>query len=149
MVDINGLEELSGLLKKQLEAQKRLLELEKNKTDVLVHGDIEGLDMILKREQALVMSSAALEKKREALQKKNATSGMTLKEIVLTCADMDSFGLQNIFEDMSHVLTELKKTARVNTGILNSRLVSINKFVSLLGMQKTSLTYKKDGHFEL
>jgi len=141
----NDLQKLALLLNKQLDVQIKFLELEKNKTKVLVEGDINKLDDILRQEQPLILTSASLEKQREELLAETGNLDLTLRQIVEKYDSGNKYLLRNQFEDLADILQQLKKTNSMNTKILHSRLSVIGQCLSLLGLKQDNLTYNKDG----
>lgn len=141
----NDLQKLALLLNKQSDVQSKLLELEKNKTKVLVEGNIDRLDDLLRQEQPLVLTSVSLEKQREELLAKTGNLDLTLRQIVEKYDPENKYLLRNKFEDLADILQQLKKINNMNTKILNSRLSVIGQCLSLLGLRQDNLTYNKDG----
>jgi len=142
-----GLQELSQLLLKQLDLHTKLLDLEKDKKDVLVQGDMSGLDVVLKKEQALIFGSSALEKQRTELASTMGMDGLTLSQIIKEYDGQNKYLLQDRLTGLSRVIEQLKKINGVNSQILKSRLEVTEECLSLLGLKQKALTYNQDGHF--
>ncbi|MGI5891280.1 MAG: flagellar protein FlgN [Bacillota bacterium] len=140
---MNNYEHLSLLLDKTLESQQKLLELEIRKTDILIRGSAQELDEILILEQPLIMNTARMEQRREALQKEMGLEGVTLREITENYDPENIYGFKGHFQTLSKVLQRLKKTNQLNMGILNSQLSLLNQIMIISGLKKSSLTYKK------
>lgn len=139
--------ELSVLLLKQLEIQKKMLVLEERKKIVLVEGDINELDEILKQQTPLIFSCTSLEKQRKQLMTKMDLGEVPFREIMEQHAPNYDDTLLNKFEDLVKVLCQLKKVNDLNNKILQSRSLRNKQFLSILGMQEASLTYDENGHF--
>lgn len=141
----NDLQKLALLLNKQLDIQNRFLELEKDKTKVLVEGDMGKLDDLLREEQPLVLTSVSLEKQREELLAETGSAGLTLRQIVEKYDPQNKYLLRKQFEELADVLQQLKKINNMNTKILHSRLSVIGQCLSLLGLRQDNPTYNKEG----
>jgi len=141
------LQKLATLLAKQLDVQNKFLDLEKRKTKVLVDGNIEKLDEILRQEQPLILTSGSLEKQREALLAEAGLLDMTLRQIMENYDPENKYLLKSKFDNLVDVLSQLKKVNNMNAKILNSRLSVIGQCLSLIGLRQENLTYNKDGLF--
>lgn len=142
-----GLRDLSYLLSLQLELQHELLVLEKEKTDILVKGDINSLDDFIRQEQSLVLKSVGLEKKREKLLTETGFLDYSLREIIEKYDTNDSYQLKTLFQRLISTIGQLQKTNDKNNQIVLSRLSILGQCLSLIGLREETLTYKKDGHF--
>lgn len=141
---MEGLKRLSYLLDRQLEIQNKLLELENEKTTVLLKGDIEQLDNIVNLEQPLIMNSNNFEKQRECLQSKLDLEGVTLREIISKHPSFDNNLLETQYIQLKNIIAEIKKINSTNQKILNSRLSVINFVLMKTGlMEDVPVTYKK------
>lgn len=144
MADFEG---LSLLLSRQTQIQQKLLEIENQKTVALTAGDIEKLDTLMRCEQPLIMQSGSLERRREALQKELGLNDATLSQIIEAYAADGADILKDGADELSGAVEMLKRTTRINAGILNARLSFIGQILSLTGAVNPSLTYTKDGHY--
>lgn len=141
---MEGLKRLSYLLDRQLEIQNKLLELENEKTTVLLKGDIEQLDNIVNLEQPLIMSSNNFEKQRECLQSKMDLEDVTLREIISKHPSFDNNLLETQYTQLKNIIAEIKKINSTNQKILNSRLSVISFVLTKTGlMEDVPVTYKK------
>lgn len=141
---MEGLKRLSYLLDRQLEIQNKLLELENEKTTVLLKGDIEQLDNIVNLEQPLIMSSNNFEKQRECLQSKMDLEDITLREIISKHPSFDNNLLETQYIQLKNIIVEIKKINSTNQKILNSRLSVISFVLTKTGlMEDVPVTYKK------
>ena len=141
---MEGLKRLSYLLDRQLEIQNKLLELENEKTTVLLKGDIEQLDNIVNLEQPLIMNSNNFEKQRECLQSKMDLEDVTLREIISKHPSFNNNLLETQYTQLKNIIAEIKKINSTNQKILNSRLSVINFVLMKTGlMEDVPITYKK------
>lgn len=141
---MEGLKRLSYLLDRQLEIQNKLLELENEKTTVLLKGDIEQLDNIVNLEQPLIMNSNNFERQRECLQSKMDLEDVTLREIISKHPSFNNNLLETQYTQLKNIIAEIKKINSTNQKILNSRLSVINFVLTKTGlMEDVPVTYKK------
>src|SRR5659263_758723 len=141
---MEGLKRLSYLLDRQLEIQNKLLELENEKTTVLLKGDIEQLDNIVNLEQPLIMNSNNFERQRECLQSKIDLEDVTLREIISKHPSFNNNLLETQYTQLKNIIAEIKKINSTNQKILNSRLSVINFVLMKTGlMEDAPITYKK------
>jgi len=141
---MEGLKRLSYLLDRQLEIQNKLLELENEKTTVLLKGDIEQLDNIVNLEQPLIMNSNNFERQRECLQSKIDLEDVTLREIISKHPSFNNNLLETQYTQLKNIIAEIKKINSTNQKILNSRLSVINFVLTKTGlMEDVPVTYKK------
>ena len=146
-MDDESLNKLSHILYQQLELQTELLVLEKDKTKILVKGELEKLDQVIIKEQSIIMKSAGLEKQREALLTETGLIDLTMPELIEKHNLGNKYMLNSRLTGLSNVLNQLKKTNDLNNKIILSRLSVLGQCLSLIGLREDSLTYKKDGHF--
>lgn len=139
MLFLNKFKEISGLMDEQLKIHNKILELETQKTGVLVKGDIDALNYIVNMQQPYIMSSSNFEKRREKLQKEMGLSGLSLNQIISEYPEAKF--LEKNFSEMSKVLIELKKACARNRKILNSRLDVVNYVLSKTGASNEMVTY--------
>jgi flagellar biosynthesis/type III secretory pathway chaperone len=141
----SGFQQLSVLFKRQVEIQTNLLALEESKKRILIAGDIDELEKIIKQQSPFILSCANIEKQRIDL-----VAGMGFAEIPFNQL-VEQFPheekLEKAYEDLVGVLVRLKKVNNINKEILHTRISSIKKYMSILGAQEYNLTYDKDGHF--
>ena len=135
--------QLSDILKKQCKVQKDILEIEKQKNDILLKGDAKRLDGLMNSEQALLMESSNYEKERETFQKNNDMGEMTLKNIVERYAPNDEYSLKTIMNELTETISKLKHANALNEKLLNTHLQLIHQFREQLGIGEAETTYKK------
>jgi flagellar biosynthesis/type III secretory pathway chaperone len=139
-------EKLSLLLGRLVEFQKKLLELQEQKTKILVQGNIKELDNILIQEQPLILNCSSLEKQRMKLLDVMGFSRLTLEKIIQVYDPEDEHGLAISFDELKDVLVKLKKQNGINNKILHSRLSAIHQCMSFIGLKENAFTYKEDGY---
>ena len=135
---------LADLLDKLLVIQQKLLDLENIKTGVLLKGDADELDAIVKLEQPLIMSCENIEKQRDCLQEKMGLKGVALKQIISDHQGFEGNRLQIQYDLLSEITDEIKTINNTNKQILNSQLNIVNHILHASGItQDEVITYKK------
>lgn len=113
---------LSDLLLRQVLIYAELLDLENDKKRLLVKGKAQELETFINKEQALIMQSCDLEKKRLDLQKRLGAGKMKLSQIIEKYSPNDEYGLKTVHFKLSHLLKEIKKVNSINMRLIHSRL---------------------------
>lgn len=140
---------LIEVLKDQCKTQYELLEIEQQKTDILLKGDVEKLNELMNTEQALIMNSNNLEKQRETVCRAMGIENFSLREYAEEHDADNLAGLKTILINLTDVMFSLKKTGAINTKLLNSRLQTVQYMCGKIndltgaGINEASLTYKK------
>lgn len=143
LLNNNDIEYLSNILGNQVILHKKLLDLENQKTIILLDGNIEELDNLVNLEQPLIMSIANIEKKRDLLQKKMDIEGATLKQIVNEYKSNDN-KLENKFVELTDIIINLKRVNITNQKILSSRLDVVEFVLFEIGLKSSEdITYKR------
>lgn len=142
-----NMNKLSHLISQHLELQTELLELEKNKTEILIKGDIEQLNQVMVKEQSYISKSDCLEKQCQELLADAGLSGLSFREISEQNDPDSKYLFSRSLTALADVLHQLKKTNDFNNKIILSRISVLEQCLSMLGLREDSLTYKKDGHF--
>ncbi|HBT64991.1 MAG TPA: hypothetical protein DEB10_10075 [Ruminococcaceae bacterium] len=132
-------EKISVLLDEQHRIHSKLLELENQKTGILLKGDITALDELVTMQQPYIMSSANNEKKREKLQREMGLDGLSLRQIIDDYPEARS--LEKCFLELSAILKSLKKACAKNREILNAKVDVINCILSKAGALGDNVTY--------
>lgn len=139
---------VAGLLKTQYETLKELLETEKNKTEVLVNGDVEKLGDLINIQQALLMTSENLEKQRDSLCKSMGIRRFSLKDFFEKYDPGNETELKILIENYSDIFSELQKIGETNNKLVTIRLQTLSYMKSLfLGNEATineNITYSKN-----
>lgn len=141
------MEKLVELLKESANVYKKFLELEYEKYDIVIKNDIETLDDIVSKEQAIFLKMRGLEQKREMLIDSMGMNGKTLKEISET-VDKENNILAEEYEKLQIIITEVKKISNMCKTLIEVRLHRIDKTMSMLGENENtySNTVTKNGN---
>lgn len=111
---MNTIENLNELTVEITEFLEKLAEVQQKKLDAVHNNDLVLLDECMKQEQAAVMKSKSLDRKREALLLELGFSGLSYKQI-----------LENISEEKKAVakpLFEKLRAAVLNFNELNNQI---------------------------
>ena len=143
----NGFNKLSLLITDQLNLQNELLILEEIKKQVLISGDIEKLEDILKKEQTFLLKGETDKNKYQNLLKDLGLYGLSLQQIVTEYDPQNIYQLKSKFDSLEIVVSKLKKINNINNKIVKSRLTVIEQCLSYIGLKENALTYDKEGHY--
>jgi flagellar biosynthesis/type III secretory pathway chaperone len=138
MSDLRGLKEV---LCAQCDVHRRLLNLEEEKTRVLLSGDAGKLTPLLNDQQALLMQSRELEKQRNAACLGSGCK--TLRELVESGEEPNAL-LKTVFEELAAVVAALKKKCALNKKLLETRLGTIRFLLNQSGQETGVNTYTKN-----
>ncbi len=138
MNDLPGLQEI---LYAQLDVHRKLLALEEKKTRLLLDGDAEKLLPMLNDQQALIMQSKELEKRRSAICE--GTPYPTLREQVES-GDACKAMLGTVFEDLSAAVLTLKKKCSLNKKLAETRIQTIRSLLGQSEQEAGANTYTRN-----
>lgn len=135
----NGLvEKLIAVLDKEADIYKDILEISKNKTNIVVKGKVTELENIVKLEQTLVIKMGQLEGIREELIGKISEqlaiepSEVTVTQLSQILKADEAEGLKKVHKKLSEVLTELKSTNQLNTKLIKNSLDYIDFSLNIM-----------------
>ena len=100
---------------------RELLDFEYKKMDMIHNDDLESLSKMLAEEQALVMKSNSLEKKREKLLS-NGDSGKTFRDIISEAPEQYKAALIGDLEELTELIRTIKELNDHAAVIINERL---------------------------
>jgi len=138
-------ESLVRLIKKQVETQNSLLEIEGQKTSVLARNDIDALSALINLEQPLVMRLEALERRYEELRRELAPGDVSFRQLVDALEPEEGRAVEEGLKELSAVAGRLKRAGSVNMGILTARQRTIRQLLAICGVQEQTLTYNREG----
>ncbi len=132
------LKELCENLEEQLATYKLLVKYEQEKQEVLVNGEINQLEELVKKEQKVVFKNGELEKTRQehisqlAEQAGVPQDDLTISRVIeLAEGDMKD-RLSNVYEELEYVLVELKDLNLKNNSLIEQSLSYINYSLDIL-----------------
>lgn len=140
-----GMEKLGKLLDQIVGTQESLLRLETEKTEILLHGGVAELDAMMAKEQPLIMSASALEKRRIELLSDMGAEGETLRAFAERFDEDGAYGLKERYNRLSELLAQLKKVNAYNQVILKARIQTIEKLTAIEATSVSAGTYEKTG----
>ena len=140
-----SLEAYISVTQKTVEQICDMIEIEREKRQALLNQNMEALDGVLQRQQAMLMQTENLERKRIALQAAAGFEGLTASEVLEKLPESaEKVELKLIFaqlKDKSELLKELNQTA---LDIANNNL-NIYERVTHDVQEKARGTYRPDG----
>lgn len=145
------LERMESLLDRQLELYQSLVEMSHRKQQVLVRGDLQELESIIKAEQALLWQAGKLEESRLALQGELAASaGLKPEELDLSkLAELAGEPFASRYKSlqgcMVAIMDQLGAINRLNMELIEQSLSYINFSLELLSGAEAGETYTPAG----
>lgn len=137
-------EKLINTLNKMVSLHRSLLELAKQKTEIIKKGDIEALSSILKDENKHVMAISKLEEERTCIvEKLVAKNDPTLTDVINLQASPEREQLIEIKDELSKIVAELKVVNGLNQELVHSSLQFVNYSMDLLMPRTSSINYNK------
>jgi len=140
-------EQITAILKQQIDAASALQDLLSQERDALESRDLEAFDKIVANKQTLVSQLDDLERRRNALVKQAGYAGEPEKfDQYLTAEDQDS-SLTSQAEQLKSILSECFQLNRINAGMVELSYHYLNQSLAVLrgteGTQKN--TYGPQG----
>ncbi|KIL46587.1 hypothetical protein KP77_27140 [Jeotgalibacillus alimentarius] len=115
---------LKALLQQQITLHKSLLELAKQKTEIIKVNNIEQLNQLIKDEQKHIRAISSLESKR---------------------GQLDPNGdIQEEKAELLHVILKLKEVNELNQDLLTQSMQLVSLNLDLMMPQPDSMNYSKD-----
>jgi len=152
-LDANIITELVAVLQKETKIYENILEISKNKTNIIIEGKVAELENIVKLEQMLVLQLGKLETAREELIEK-ISSQVDLKPSDITITKLMDYvsggqidDLKNCQQNMAEVLKELNGVNDLNSRLVKNSLDYINFSINLLsGADSLGASYSNNGN---
>jgi flagellar biosynthesis/type III secretory pathway chaperone len=150
--------ELIEILDKEEICYKNLLEVSKEKTDIIIAGDTTALQNLTKKEQEVVAKTTRLEKNREQIiedialvlneKKENLTISRLLEK--LKKSGEDSQRLRKIQLEIQKTITELKRVNEQNRLLLNQSMEMIDFTINAIQSKRSFATndYSQGGQMQ-
>lgn len=140
------MEELINVLAQEKEVYKKLLALSLQKTPVIVSADLEALASITDEEQAIVSDLSRLDKKRELCMTDIANvinkdvKTLKLGDLVdmLASRPAEQKKLAEITDDLSQVITQMKRSNEQNKSLIESSLEMVQFDMNVLNAVKAA-----------
>lgn len=122
MIDEKTSDCLISYFNRLLEFYRRFLNFEIEKRGYLEHGQLDRLDECMKKEQAFVLKARGLEQERIRLMERTPRPEARFREIIPQFPSGLREQVQDLYEKLSSVLTELKETTRRSSLLMEQKL---------------------------
>ena len=121
---------LIDVIEKESKIYEDILEISKNKTDIIVKGKVKELESITELEQSLIVQIGKLEAVREDLVNKicsnigkDSSSNMTITELIGYIEAPQAERLSSYKDNMISVLKEIKDINDINAKLIKAQLI--------------------------
>lgn len=142
-----------SLMSNLVTVYQKLANLAREKTDILVLGDVQKLEALLAREAELLLSAGKLEKERGILIKEwSATAGWTIEEVTtqFIMGQLETSAKERLEEKtqaLKQLLDELQELNKTNGELIERALQFVNYSLELIsGHDAGGMTYGANGH---
>ena len=136
-MDLQMVDQLLEILEQEVKGYNEMLELSKNKRDVIIKGKADELQNIVEAEQSLVMQMGKLEAFREELTGKISRdiglepSELTISEMKKHFPEVYKEKATDYQEKLSATLKELKEINDLNSKLIKNSLEFVNFMINL------------------
>ncbi len=134
---------LIDLLEENADLYKNFLELEYKKYDTVIKNDIDTLNDIVADEQVYYLKIRGMEQKREKLLVSLGYKDKTLKEIISVYNDDEKYMLNEKYNELSKLITEVKKISSLCKTLIEVRMNRIEKAMAQLGEIENTYSNKQ------
>lgn len=130
--------ELTDIMTEEKNIYDELLEISKNKKNIIVEGNVDELERITKTEQSIIIELAKLEDKREDNIQRIANvigikpEDLTISKLVEHVDHETGKKLRDMRETMMKALRELKDLNALNSKLINNSMEYIEFSLGLL-----------------
>lgn len=144
-------ENLQRLMSELLLTYQGILNLSKQKRDLLVAGKPSDLGKVVKQEEILIVRAGKIDMARQQVIQMIVNEGaidsspLTLSALSVFAPDDVAEKLRGISQEFEHVLAELKEQNALNTQLLNQALKLVNYNINLLTQNAVGPTYSSYG----
>lgn len=135
---MDNLGEIISCLEKQKSIYEELLSISREKKQVLIDGNVEKLDSMVKREGNLIIEIGDLENKREkAVEALAKELGCSSKELTVSyvcdrVADKRVGKIMSLADSIGNILKELKELNHINGKLIEQSLEYVNFSINLV-----------------
>jgi len=148
------LAQLLAVMEEQVKVMSDLTALSKKKSQLLVGGNLDQLDILLRGEQALIWQMGKLEEKRFTLQVDLAAqlaihpSQLTLEQLVAAAPTDYGDRCQAVAERYGAAATDLTHANQLNTELVQQAMAYVDFSLQLLGARgpSTAQVYSARGN---
>jgi hypothetical protein len=130
------LSKLEDILLREINLYQKILELSKEKTNVITAGDTVGLDRITRIEQGLILQGGALERELDQciqqimLLKEEFSAYLTLSLLIQHLPEPHKQKLTSIGNELIGLLQEQKEINALNSSLIQNNLDYIYNILS-------------------
>lgn len=138
-MDIAAANKIIEVINKEAALYEEMLELSKNKKDIIVNGKVAELESITKLEQSMVFKLSKLEDEREELASKLAAelgisnNKITVKVLLSKLPKTQANEMENCCKNLSSILSDLKEINSLNSKLIKNSLDYIDFSINILG----------------
>lgn len=129
---------LYEILRESAELYSNFLELEYKKYEFIIKDDTLSLDETVAKEQAFYMKMRGLEQKRIAYIEKIGMKDKTLAEIIELSNETDKAILNEAYDELNRLITEVKKISDLCKLVIEVRLRRIDRAMNKLGYKENT-----------
>lgn len=138
--------ELKEVLLQELKIYKHMLEVTKNKTDVITSGKAKELDNITQIEQTLILNIVKLEDLREGIienikKQMNIKDDLNITKLLKKLDKGQREEIEKIRDQLLEILNNIKERNNLNSVLINDSLEYINLNINLLTNAASENTY--------
>lgn len=134
------IENIIAVLNKEEEEYQKLIELSKEKTPVIINGDLSALSEITEKEQMVVAGIQKLEKLREQTMKdiadvtNHSQQNLTLKDLIemMSSRPEEKKSLQSVHDRLKTTLSNMRLINERNRELLKNSLEMIDFEINLV-----------------
>ncbi|GAE87773.1 flagellar protein FlgN [Acetivibrio straminisolvens] len=151
-MDNRLINDLMDILLQESKIYEDILEISKNKTDVIVKGKVNELESITNLEQSLIFKIAKLEESRENLVSEISgilginSSDITISELEKHVDQKQAERLKEYKEHMSSIIAEIKDINEINSRLIKNSIDFIDFSINILaGANSEGNNYSKAG----
>ncbi|MBN8201544.1 flagellar protein FlgN [Bacillus sp. NTK034] len=136
-------EALTATMEKLLKLHKSLYEVAVKKTDIIKTGDMDGLNQMLKDEQAHIAAIGRLENEREkaAISIVPMLESPTVSDCLNILTQPDRLKLEAITKELAELVYELKEQNFLNQQLVHHSLQFVNVSMNFLRPQPETMNY--------
>jgi flagellar biosynthesis/type III secretory pathway chaperone len=138
-MDPQRLNQLLAIMEEQVKIMSDLTLLSRKKSQVLVDGNLEELDILLRGEQALIWQMGKLEERRFSLQVELAASlglhpgQLTLEKLLAAVPAEFGPRCESVAKQYGEQATTLSQVNQLNTGLVQQAMAYVDFSLQLLG----------------
>lgn len=145
---MNKFDELYSILNEQLNILADNYELEEEKYHVILKDDIEALNDIVQKEQAVYMKIRGTDNKREKTIKELGYSDKTLYQIIETMDDENKNRFSKLHSELNEVIDKFKCKNNECQELANIRIKRANDMIERIQDNSSNHIYDKSTNAE-